>query len=97
MNFFLLEFYPTADIDRNPDKWAKHSGMKCFIEDAAFALGVSRTTLRNWEKRGVGPKPIYVEGRKQYRLGDLHDFVRRRYEELPIPKRPPLPLSEECR
>lgn len=33
---------------------------------AADLLGVSRVTLREWERRGFGPQPLYSPGHKPF-------------------------------
>lgn len=88
MDYILLGLYPVAEIEKHSAAWVKYSWSTYPPEDTALVLGVSRSTLRNWEKRGYGPKPYRVRGHKQYRLADLHEFVRQRYEELPVGKRP---------
>ena len=46
--------------------------------DAAHALGVARTTLANWRRRGVGPTCVRLGRLVRYRREDLLTFVEAR-------------------
>lgn len=49
------------------------------VEARKFCGGVSDMTLHRWLKRLPDfPKPVYINGRRYWRLGDLRAFMVRR-------------------
>jgi hypothetical protein len=47
---------------------------------AAKILGVSQAVLRQWRRRGVGPRCSKLEGSAVYLIADLEAYLRERAE-----------------
>ena len=41
------------------------------VKTAAYMLGKSEGTMKNWRYMGVGPEPIFIRDRSCYRIIDL--------------------------
>ena len=46
-------------------------------DDAAKFLGVSPSTLADWQRRGLGPASVKVGGLRFYRVKALTDFIEK--------------------
>lgn len=59
---------------------APHTGELLTRKDLCLILGVSESTLKNWDTKGIGVPIVKVGRRVRYRRADVIEFIQSRVE-----------------